>query len=936
MFSSLKLPNLRPKKLESGPPHLDLTAAPPRKSNHVITTTRKCNKWSIDKALCPGRGGGEAKVETPEETQDFTQNNTHFEENNWFNSDFGWEGRSNVQVISRIMSVSIERDMNGSLGITLRGGAQANPDLTKPLVITQVRPGGAADREGTIKVGDRLLSVDGKPLTSVTLSEAQSLLQVNSSPITTLGIEYDVSIMASVRCSQGPLLVEIDAPHCHNLGLDLVNTPDNTTVVIGHIKVGSIAERCGALLPGDQILAVNDVKIEDTKMSADEVSQLLWTGNSCVLQILPSFSSYRGYPQPNMYSCPSPSLSGLSSVNSRQDHQIDCIKFVENHSILTMPASSNSNCISPNHAHENSVEATSTGVYHKQIMRFHLEADPQGKFGLTLGPNPKFGTIIIVGIEPRSPAERCGSLQVGDRVTMLEDKPTPGLSESKKLEDLIHKTSVAISIEFAVAQTITPSSGIFTVKLSNNKICGLGITITGNSGDGTVISHIRPGSVAHRCGILSLGDRILSVNNHNLDEYTLDQAMDILHSAQDIVSLVVQKAFQDMNDLTYSVELARNGGPLGITIAGSEDPNEPIIISALTPNGLAERMQVLHVGDRILAIDGHSLNQEPLSSAITLLQESGDKVQLCIARSNQSVNKNVSLQSIQKKPVSQKCDNSLLLSCNSHWPRHLKQSNNSLNTVQSDAEDTCSSFHLSQSVLNNLTVQLGNHHKCAPPNPPCPLLVNYQLRNNTLPTHRRRSSSGIEKFNESEESNLISSPRRCRKGFHIPDNGSSFLPLYDFQERRKPGVNFDTFFKNAPQKSEDRNLEQNKNNVDIFQVTLYKDPVYEDFGFSVSDGLYERGVFINRIRHGGPADNSRLLRPYDRILQVNETRTEDLDCCLTVPLVASAGEKILLTVSRNVANNLELKDNVSMLPWVEEEQDDFITTMQSQTFTKTL
>lgn len=51
-------------------------------------------------------------------------------------------------------------------------------------------------------------------------------------------------------------------------------------------------------------------------------------------------------------------------------------------------------------------------------------------------------------------------------------------------------------------------------------------------------------------------------------------------------------------------------------------------------------------------------------------------------------------------------------------------------------------------------------------------------------------------------------------------------------------------------------------------MTLYKDPVYEDFGFSVSDGLYERGVFINRIRHGGPADNSRLLRPYDRILQV--------------------------------------------------------------------
>lgn len=49
---------------------------------------------------------------------------------------------------------------------------------------------------------------------------------------------------------------------------------------------------------------------------------------------------------------------------------------------------------------------------------------------------------------------------------------------------------------------------------------------------------------------------------------------------------------------------------------------------------------------------------------------------------------------------------------------------------------------------------------------------------------------------------------------------------------------------------------------------MFKDPVYEDFGFSVSDGLYERGVYINRIRKGGPADVSTGLQPYDRILQV--------------------------------------------------------------------
>lgn len=35
------------------------------------------------------------------------------------------------------------------------------------------------------------------------------------------------------------------------------------------------------------------------------------------------------------------------------------------------------------------------------------------------------------------------------------------------------------------------------------------------------------------------------------------------------------------------------------------------------------------------------------------------------------------------------------------------------------------------------------------------------------------------------------------------------------------------------------------------------------------------------------------------ILQVNDTKTQDFDCCLTVPLIASAGDRIELVVARN-------------------------------------
>lgn len=86
--------------------------------------------------------------------------------------------------------------------------------------------------------------------------------------------------------------------------------------------------------------------------------------------------------------------------------------------------------------------------------------------------------------------------------------------------------------------------------------------------------------------------------------------------------------------------------------------------------------------------------------------------------------------------------------------------------------------------------------------------------------------------------------------------------------------------------------------LEVHKVTLFKDKVYEDFGFSVSDGLYEKGIFINRIRKNGPADACGLLKPLDRLLQINDARTNEFDCCLAVPLIAAAGDKIELLVAR--------------------------------------
>lgn len=58
------------------------------------------------------------------------------------------------------------------------------------------------------------------------------------------------------------------------------------------------------------------------------------------------------------------------------------------------------------------------------------------------------------------------------------------------------------------------------------------------------------------------------------------------------------------------------------------------------------------------------------------------------------------------------------------------------------------------------------------------------------------------------------------------------------------------------------------------QVTVIKDPEGDDFGFSVSDGFLEKGVYVNMIRPDGPADRAGLS-PYDRILQVRQIHARD-------------------------------------------------------------
>lgn len=56
--------------------------------------------------------------------------------------------------------------------------------------------------------------------------------------------------------------------------------------------------------------------------------------------------------------------------------------------------------------------------------------------------------------------------------------------------------------------------------------------------------------------------------------------------------------------------------------------------------------------------------------------------------------------------------------------------------------------------------------------------------------------------------------------------------------------------------------------IQLHRVTLVKDSPADDFGFGVSDGVYDKGVYISAIRPGSVAEGLGL-KQYDRILQVS-------------------------------------------------------------------
>ncbi|XP_032914780.1 glutamate receptor-interacting protein 1 isoform X2 [Catharus ustulatus] len=555
-------------------------------------------------------------------------------------------------LIFRTVEVTLHKEGN-TFGFVIRGGAHDDRNKSRPVVITCVRPGGPADREGTIKPGDRLLSVDGIRLLGTTHAEAMSILKQCGQEATLL-VEYDVSVMDSVATASGPLLVEVAKTPGAALGVALSTSMccNKQVIVIDKIKSASIADRCGALHVGDHILSIDGTSMEYCTL-AEATQFLANAADNVKLEILPHHQTRLALKGPEhalVSSSFSPTSMSAYSLSSLNMGTLPRSLYSTSPRGTMMRRRMKKKDFKSSLSLASSTVGLAGQVVHTETTEVVLTADPMVGFGIQL-QGSVFATEtlssppLISYIEADSPAERCGVLQIGDRIVSINGIPTEDSTfdeANQLLRDSSITNKVTLEIEFDVAESVIPSSGTFHVKLPKKHNVELGITISSPSsrkpGDPLVISDIKKGSVAHRTGTLELGDKLLAIDNIRLDNCSMEDAVQILQHCEDLVKLKIRKDEDNSDEqessgaIIYTVELKRYGGPLGITISGTEEPFDPIIISSLTKGGLAERTGAIHIGDRILAINSSSLKGKPLSEAIHLLQMAGETVTLKIKK----------------------------------------------------------------------------------------------------------------------------------------------------------------------------------------------------------------------------------------------------------------------------------------------------------------
>ncbi|NXP13755.1 INADL protein, partial [Thinocorus orbignyianus] len=322
----------------------------------------------------------------------------------------------------------------------------------------------------------------------------------------------------------------------------------------------------------------------------------------------------------------------------------------------------------------------------RQVESIKIEKPSVGGLGFSVVAlkNHSLGEvgIFVKEVQPGSIADRDQRLKENDHILAINCTPLD--------QNISHQHAIALlqqstgSLHLVVArEPVQGNSRTSAVLLSDinppetihwghvedveliNDGSGLGFGIVGGKSSGVVVRTIVPGGLADRDGRLRTGDHILQIGGTNVQGMTSEQVAQVLRNCGNSVRMIVARdpkcdivetppapaswpvsalpSFQNGYDNTnlfetYDVELIKkNGQSLGITIvgyAGTCDIAEPsgIFVKNIIPGSAADHNGQIHVHDKIVAVDGVSIQDYTNQEVVEALRNTGQTVRLTLLR----------------------------------------------------------------------------------------------------------------------------------------------------------------------------------------------------------------------------------------------------------------------------------------------------------------
>ncbi|XP_028259797.1 multiple PDZ domain protein-like [Parambassis ranga] len=564
-----------------------------------------------------------------------------------------------------LLCVELEKERQG-LGLSLAG----NRDRSRlSIFVVGLHSGGAAARDGRIRVGDELLEINNQVLYGRSHQNASAIIKSAAAKVTLILLRNEDAINQMAvppfpTPPPPPTLCSV-SPECVSPAPLSVPTPSDGP------RPDSLKLR-----PWADIVEVTSDEAEHNIRNrsrssapkslgeADSAGKVSFT-NSTTLKAAEAADTEQQAPR-----APLEVQSSRSHKGSSKNTALTPLISPDLHTVNRDPS-----CCAVVPGQETVLEIS------------------KGRSGLGLsivgGRDTQLDAIVIHEVYEEGAAARDGRLWAGDQILEVNGVDLRGASHEEAIGALRHTPAkVHLTVLRDEAQYRDEENlDIFRVELQKKSGRGLGLSIVGKrSGSGVFISDVVRGGAAELDGRLMQGDQILSVNGDDTRHASQEAVAAILKCARGPVLLdlgrlkaatwissrrnsqgnqeslsescsgvgappVTQSPVscdpstsnlplnnnnsKSTSDITSSsagdagvrmVEISRSTtDSLGVSIAGGKGSplgDIPIFIAMIQANGVAAKTHRLKVGDRIVSINGQSVDGLSHSEVVTMLKNS--------------------------------------------------------------------------------------------------------------------------------------------------------------------------------------------------------------------------------------------------------------------------------------------------------------------------